>query len=117
MNKTAAQPGTIERYLARLGPKDRAALEKLRKDIRDAVECISYGIPGFRLDGRYLVGFGASAKHLSFYPGAPVQNSALLLKGYSTSRGTVRFPAAEPLPSTLVRKLVKAKIAQLNARS
>lgn len=108
---------TISAYLASLEKPKRAALQKLRKDIRaaapGAVECISYGIPAFRLDGRMIVAFGASAKHCAFYPGAhPVKAHAKELARYSTSKGTIRFSADEPLPTALVRKLVKARIAE-----
>lgn len=116
MKKSAKLPKTIDDYLAPLGAAERMALEKLRKDIRAAapgvVECINYGIPAFRLDGKMIVAFGASAKHVSFYPGAVVQDFKALLKGYSTSKGTIRFDPAKPLPATLVRKLVKAKVSQ-----
>jgi len=108
---------TIAAYIAPLDKAKRAALQKLRKDIRaaapGAVECISYGIPAFRLDGRMIVAFGASAKHCSFYPGAhPVKAHAKELARYSTSKGTIRFPAEEPLPSLLVRRLVQTRIAE-----
>ena len=108
---------TIAAYIASLDKPERAALQKLRKDIRaaapGAVECISYGIPAFRLDGKMVVAFGASAKHCSFYPGAhPVKAHAKELARYSTSKGTIRFPAEEPLPTALVRKLVKARIEE-----
>jgi uncharacterized protein YdhG (YjbR/CyaY superfamily) len=107
---------TIAAYIASLDKAKRAALQKLRKDIRaaapGAVECISYGIPAFRLDGRMIVAFGASAKHCSFYPGAhPVKAHAKELARYSTSKGTIRFPAEEPLPTLLVRRLVRTRIA------
>ena len=108
---------TIGAYLASLEKPKRTALQKLRKDIRaaapGAVECISYGIPAFRLDGKMIVAFGASAKHCSFYPGAhPVKAHAKELAKYSTSKGTIRFSADEPLPTALVRKLVKARVAE-----
>ena len=108
---------TIGAYLASLDRPKRAALQKLRKDIRaaapGAVECISYGIPAFRLDGKMIVAIGASAKHCSFYPGAhPVKAHAKDLAKYSTSKGTIRFSADEPLPTALVRKLVRARIAE-----
>lgn len=108
---------TIDEYLAPLSAEKRAALEKLRKDIKSAapgaIECISYQIPAFRLDGRMLVAFGAAAKHCAFYPGAhPVEAHKADLKAYDTSKGTIRFPADKPLPATLVRKLVKARIAE-----
>ena len=99
----------------------RAALEKLRKTIRAAApkteECISYQLPAFRLDGRLLVAFGAAASHCAFYPGSfPIEACRKELKGYDTSKGTIRFPANKPLPVALVRKLVKARIAQNKRR-
>ena len=101
----------------------RAALEKLRKTIKAAApkaeEHISYGLAAFRLDGRVLVGFGAAKNHCAFYPwsGTTVAAHEDLLKGYDTSKGTIRFPANKPLPVALVRKLVKARIAENEARS
>lgn len=108
---------TTDEYLESLPRDQRAALEKLRRDIRAAApgaeECISYNVPGFRLEGRLLVSYGAAAKHCSFYPGAhPLEACGEELTSYSTSKGTVRFPADEPLPARLVRKLVKARIAE-----
>ena len=117
------KPQTIDEYLAVVSDDQRAALEKLRKAIRAAVpkaeECISYQLPAFRLDGRVLVGFGAAANHCSFYSwsGTTVAAHEDLLKGYDTSKGTIRFPANKPLPAALVRKLVKARIAENEARS
>jgi uncharacterized protein YdhG (YjbR/CyaY superfamily) len=115
------KPGSIDEYLAGIEPDKRATLQKLRRSIHAAApraeECISYGIPAFRLDGRMLVAFGAAAKHCSFYPGAePISQHAKELKGYGTSKGTVRFPVDRPLPATLVRKLVRTRIAQYSAR-
>lgn len=111
-----AKPKTVEEYLAKLSPDKRAALQKLRKDIRAAApkaeECISYGIPGFRLDGKMLVWMGAGANHCAFYPGGVVQELEDELEGYDASKGTVRFPPGKPLPSALVRKLVNARIAR-----
>ena len=94
----------------------RRALEKLRKDIKAAApkaeECISYGLPSFRLNGKLLVSYGAAAKHCAFYPGSTIQRLAKELKGYETSKGTIRFSPEKPLPSALVRKIVKARIAE-----
>lgn len=107
---------TIDQYLAALGDDQRAALEKLRKDIRAAApaveECISYQIPAFRLDGKLLVAFGAWANHCAFYPGSVVGALKNELEDYDTSKGTIRFRSDEPLPATLVRKLMKARIAR-----
>ena len=106
----------FDRYLAGLSAEKRAALEKLRKAIRAAApkaqECISYGVPAFRLNGRFLVALGAASTHCSFYPGSALRAYKDELKGYDTSKGTVRFQPGKPLPTALVRKLVRARIAK-----
>jgi uncharacterized protein YdhG (YjbR/CyaY superfamily) len=112
-----AQPRTIDEYLRPLPAKQRAALQKLRRAIHSAVpaaeECISYQIPTFKLDGRMLVSFGAWTSHCAFYPGAhPIEAHKDELEGYDTSKGTIRFRTEGPLPATLVRKLVKTRIAE-----
>ena len=120
MKKTPRRPETVGEYLAGVAPEKRAALEALRRAIRAvaprAEEVISYGIPSFRLDGRQLVWFGASANHCSFYPGGIVRRFAKELAGYPTSKGTIRFAPDRPLPTTLVRKIVRARIAENAAR-
>lgn len=114
----ASGPKNIDEYLAIFSADQRAALEKLRKTIRAAAphaeECISYGLAAFRLQGKPLVGMGATANHCAFYlmSGSTVAAHADLLAGYDTSKGAIRFPASQPLPATLVRKLVKARIAE-----
>lgn len=117
----SAKPQTIDEYLAPLSTEERAALEKLRKDIKAAApkaeECISYDLPTFRLDGKMLVSFGAWANHCAFYAGVhPVTAHKDDLKGYDTSKGTIRFRADSPLPATLVRKLIKIRIAERAAK-
>ena len=113
-----AKPKTFDDYLAAVSADKRAALEKLRKTIRavapKAEECISYGLAAFRLDGKLLVALGASAKHCAFYPGSGSTVAAHKddLQNYDTSKGTIRFQADKPLPVALVRKLVKARIAE-----
>jgi uncharacterized protein YdhG (YjbR/CyaY superfamily) len=109
---------THEEYLAPLSADKRRALEKLRKDIKAAApkaeECISYGIPGFRLNGKLLVSYGAAAKHCAFYPGSTLQAFKKEMKGYDTSgKGTIRLSPDKPLPSALVRKIVRARMARL----
>jgi uncharacterized protein YdhG (YjbR/CyaY superfamily) len=109
---------THDEYLAALPGDKRAALERLRRTIQAAapraVECISYGLPAFRLDGRVLVLFGATARHCSFFPGSgtAVQAHEADLRGFSTSKGTIRFDAEKPLPAGLVRKIVKYRMAE-----
>jgi uncharacterized protein YdhG (YjbR/CyaY superfamily) len=111
------KPTTIDAYLSALDPDKRAALQHLRKTILSAApraeECISYGLPAFRWDGRMLVWFGAGANHCAFYPGAVVQAHKKHLKDYVTSKGTIRFQPDHRLPAALVRKLVKARIATI----
>jgi len=116
-----AKPQTIDEYLARVSDDKRAALEKLRRAIRAAApraeECISYDVPGFRLDGKLLVSFGAARSHCSFYPGAlPIRTHRAELGGYDISKGTVRFPPHKPLPGILVRKLVRTRVVEKTAQ-
>lgn len=116
------KPATIDEYLSGVPDEQRTALEKLRKTIRAAApraeECISYGLPAFRLDGRALVAFSAAARHCSFFPmsGTTVTDHADELADYDTSKGTIRFQPDKPLPAALVRKLVKARIAENAAK-
>ena len=111
-------PRTIDEYLAGLDAGSRAALQSVRRAIHAAApqaeECISYGMPAFRLDGRLIAGFRAAANHCSFHPmsGATVATLRAKLARYSTSAGTIRFSARAPLPATLVRQLVRARIAE-----
>lgn len=113
---------TIDEYLAALTEDKRAALEKLRKTIKAAApraeECISYQLPAFRQNGM-LVAFGATPNHCAFYlmSSSTVEAHQEELKNYETSKGTIRFPADKPLPAALVRKLVKARIAENEGRS
>lgn len=114
----AGKSRTIDEYLAALSEDKRAALEKLRKTIKAAApgaeECISYQLPAFRLDGKVLLGFGATSKHCALYlmSGSTVEAHKDELAGYDTSKGTIRFQADKPLPATLVRKLVRARIVE-----
>lgn len=112
---------TVKEYLARLDPVKRVALMKIRRAVKAAApraeERISYGMPAFTLDGRVLVWYAAMKEHCSFFPGAyPIKALKQDLKKYKTSKGTVRFSPDKPLPATLVRKLVRARIAERSAR-
>src|SRR5678816_3752939 len=116
----ARRPKTIDEYLAGLSADKRTALEKLRKTIRAAApkaeECISYQIPAYRQNGM-LVGFAAAANHCSLYlmSSSTIEAHKEELRGYDTSKGTIRFQPDKPLPAALVRKLVKARIAENNS--
>jgi len=112
-----SQSPNIDEYLARVSKPQPTALEKLRRDIRAAApaaeECISYDIPSYRVGSKLLVSFGAAKKHCAFYPGAhPIRAHADELKGYDLAMGTIRFSADKPLPSALVKKLVKTRLAE-----
>jgi len=102
-------------YLSRVPEPQREALERLRRTIKsivpDAVEVISYQIPTFKRDGRMLVSYAAFKKHCSFFPGAgPIEMHAKDLKSFQTSKGTIQFTPEHPLPTVLVKKLVKTRI-------
>ena len=120
-SNATGKPKTIDDYLASLREDQRAALEKLRRTIRAAApkaeECISYQICAYRYNGM-LVGFGATANHCAFYlmSSSTVAAHKDELKDYNTSKGTIRFQADKPLPAALVRKLVRARIAENGGR-
>jgi uncharacterized protein YdhG (YjbR/CyaY superfamily) len=117
------KPKTIDEYLAGVNAEYRDVLGKLRKAIHavapNAKECISYGIPAFRLNGRSLVYFGGWANHCAFYPGssATLKKFRNELRDFQVSKGTIRFSFRKPLPAALVKKLVKARIAENNKQS
>ncbi len=111
-------PKNVDEYLAGVPEPARSALQKMRKTIQamvplETTEAISYRMPTFRYKGG-LVCYGAFADHCSFFP----MDASLIvkfkkeLKGYSTAKGTIRFPADKPLPVGLLKKIVKARIAR-----
>lgn len=114
--------GSVDAYLASLSTEVRTGLEKLRRAIRAAApgaeEGFSYGLPAFKLDGRPLVCYAAAKNHGSFYPmsAAVLLAHAPALKAYETSKGTIRFPANQPPPATLVKKVVKSRMAEVQDR-
>jgi len=116
-----AKPATVDEYLAPLSAEKRAALEKLRRAIKSAApnaeECIAYNVPTYRLDGKMLLSFGAAANHCALYAGAhPIKALEAELKGFETSKGTIRFQPDRPLSDTLVRKIVRTRIAERESK-
>jgi len=107
----------IHEYIARVPQPARSTLKKMRAAIRsavppDAVEIISYGIPAFK-HKRVLVWFAAFSNHCSLFPTAAIiEEFKNELKGLPTSKGTIHFPTEKPLPTALIKKLVKARVAQ-----
>ena len=110
-------PKNVDEYLAGVPEPARGTLNKIRAAIRSAVpseatEAISYGIPTFKYKGP-LVWFAAFSNHCSLFPTASVIEAFKNeLKGFSTSKGTIHFPTDKPLPTALVKKLVRARVAQ-----
>lgn len=113
-----AHSAEIDTYLANLPHEQRDALEHLRATIRatapDAVEAISYAIPTFKYRGRPLIYFGAAKDHCAIY-GMSAEAHQDELAAFDTSKGTIRFQPAKPLPAALVEKLVKARIAEIDS--
>ncbi len=116
--KGSAAPRDVDEYLANVPEPARGTLNKVRAMIRSAVppettESISYRIPTFKYKGP-LLGFAAFTDHCSLFVMDPLVMEAFKdqLKNYATSKGTIRFPVDKPLPATLIRKLVKARVAK-----
>jgi uncharacterized protein YdhG (YjbR/CyaY superfamily) len=97
-------------------------LMKMRAAIRSAVppsatETISYRMPAFRTNKGILVWFAAFSNHCSLFPtGAVIEALAKELEGYTTSKGTIHFPTDKPLPTALIKKVVRTRVAQIEAK-
>jgi uncharacterized protein YdhG (YjbR/CyaY superfamily) len=108
----------VDDFLAKVNEPAHSALQKLRGQIAAAApgadEVINYGVPMFRVDGKNLVSFADAKAHCSFFVMSPavMETFAAELKGFETSKGTIRFQPGKPIPATLVKKIVKARIAE-----
>lgn len=113
-----AGPPGVDDYLAALSRTERTSLEKLRKTIRaaapEATETISYQMPAFKDEGRFLVSYAAFKNHCSLFPASEAVQKALghELKPYLSGKGTIRFQAEKPLPAAMVKKIIKARLAE-----
>ena len=112
----------IDQYLDQLPEPKRSTLSQLRRDILaalpDAEQCISYAVPGFKVDGKTIAGFAAFKNHLSYLPhsGSVFPELAEELAGYQKSSGALRFAIDTPLPADLVRKLVDVRLRMATGR-
>ena len=117
IGKATKVPRTVDEYLERVPEPARTSLNKVRAVIRsvappEATEGISYGIPTFKYKGM-LASFAAFSDHCSLFPGAgPTIEFKNELKNFQTSKGTIRFAPNKPLPATLLKRLMKARIAE-----
>jgi len=120
--RRSAAPKTVDEYLAGVPEPVRGTLSKMRAVIRSAVppgavETISYRMPAFKCSEGVLVWFAAFSNHCSLFPPAAVIEAFKnQLKGFSTSKGTIHLPTDKPLPTTLIRKLVKARVTQIESK-
>jgi uncharacterized protein YdhG (YjbR/CyaY superfamily) len=113
-----AAPTSVEEYLGALPEAPRAALEKLRKTIKAAApratETITYQMPTFKQDGRFLVSYAAFKDHCSLFPASAkvLEAHGKELKPYFSGKGTLRFTVEKPIPTALVKKIVKTLIEE-----
>lgn len=114
---------TVDEYLAGVPEAARLTLEKVRQRLRsalppDATEGLSYSMPAFKQGGKAFVAYAAFKNHCSLFPmsGAVFAKLADEVKPYKTSTGTLQFPIGKPLPAALIKKIVKARLAELAAK-
>jgi uncharacterized protein YdhG (YjbR/CyaY superfamily) len=114
---------TVEEYMAALPDDRRAAMEQLRTAVRAAApaatEAISYNMPAFKLDGRFFVSYEAYKRHYSLFPwtDSMVEELGDALKPYAVGRGTIRFPADQPIPVDLVKRIIEIRLREFAVTS
>jgi len=118
-----AAPKDVEEYLAGVPEPARSTLNRVRATIRSVVpkettEAISYGMPTFKYRGKGLVAIAAFKQHCSLFPmsGAVIEKFKDELEGFHTSKGTLQFPADKPLSATLMKKIIKARMAEIEEK-
>jgi uncharacterized protein YdhG (YjbR/CyaY superfamily) len=118
LENAAMNKNEIDRYLGTLDEPKRATLTELRDTIAaivpQAEQCISYGMPAFRLQGKTIAGFAAFKSHLSYLPhsGSVISQLAKETEGYTKTKGSLHFPVDQPLPKRLVKQLLDARLAE-----
>ena len=114
-----AGTAAVEAYLANAREEHRPALQALRATIAaaapDALEGVSYGIPGFKYRGKGLAWYADFKAHCSFFPGGIAQNYAAELAGFRLSKGTIQFTPDHPIPADLVTRIVRDSMAAIDA--
>jgi uncharacterized protein YdhG (YjbR/CyaY superfamily) len=122
-NKPASPAEQLRKYFAAVPPGARAELKRIRAAIRAeapaAIESVSYGIPAFKLEGKPLVYYAAWKQHTSMYPLTAAAKAAVgtQLTKYKTTKGTIQFPLGEPVPLSIVKRIVKARVAEIKKTS
>ncbi len=118
----STKPRTIDEYIAGFPPDDQRVLQEVRATIRaevpDAEETISYEIPTFKVNGKYLVYFARHRKHIGIYP-VPLQHPELKedVAEYASGKASVKLPLARPIPFDLIRRIVKVCVRENAARA
>ena len=118
-NTGAVSARDVDNYLARVDEPMRTTLEQLRRTILEIIpeadQCISYGMPAFRVRGKVVAGFAAFKNHLSYLPhsGSVLSELPDDFASYATTKGSLHFAVDSPLPKALVKKLIAARISQL----
>lgn len=111
----------VEKYLANVSEPSKKTLERIRQIIKEtvpaAVECISYGMPAFKYNGKYLIAYAPFKNHMSIFPGGEV--IALLhekLSSYQLAKGTIQFTVDHPLPTTLIKEIVTLRMIDIDKK-
>jgi uncharacterized protein YdhG (YjbR/CyaY superfamily) len=111
---------SVEKYLSKLEPTSKEQLERIRQIVRAAVpevdEVISYGLPGFKYKGKYLLGYGVFKSHLSLFPTShPVEALQDEFKNFKISKGTIQFTLENPLPEELIKEIIQIRLRDIRS--
>lgn len=109
----------VDEYLAKITEPQKTVLLKVTGIVKaiapNAVAVITYGMPGFEYNGKYLVSFGVFKDHMSIFPGSgSLEKYKASLAGFKTSKGTIQFTAEKPLPTNIIENIVKYRISEID---